>query len=125
MVLQVGNVVVEDGRERFRGQRLVGDDAIDAVDKLRREALAHRYQGDVLELAGEILALGGLDGLEAELGVDFVQHLPRAQVAGEEHQALFKVDRGVVAQPQNPLVQHAHQQARHGGRGLVDFVEQH
>ena len=64
-------------------------------------------------------------GLEAELGVDFAQHLPRAQVAGEEHQALFEVDRGVVAQPQNALVQHAHQQARHGRRGLFDFVEQH
>src|SRR5664279_1328897 len=37
----------------------------------------------------------------------------------------FEVDRGVVAQPQKALVQHTHQQARHGGRGLVDFVEQH
>ena len=36
-----------------------------------------------------------------------------------------KLTDGVVAQPQNALVEHAQQQARHGGRGLFDFVEQH
>ena len=54
VVLQVGDLLVQDGRERFRRQRLVGDDAIDAVDELRREALAHRHQRDVLQLAGEV-----------------------------------------------------------------------
>jgi hypothetical protein len=32
---------------------------------------------------------------------------------------------GVVAQPQHALVEHAEQQAGHGGRGLFDFVEKH
>ncbi len=71
------------------------------------------------------LRAGSLDRLEAEIGVDLAHHFARAQVAGEEHQALFEVDRGVVAQPQNALVEHAQQQARHGGRGFLDFVEQH
>ncbi len=62
---------------------------------------------------------------EAEVGIDFPHHLARAQIAGQKHQALFEIDRGIVAQPQNALVQHAQQQARHGGRGLFDFVEQH
>ena len=67
----------------------------------------------------------GLGRLEAEIGIDLAHHFARAQIAGEEHQALFEIDRGVVAQPQDAFVQHAQQQARHGGRGFFDFVEQH
>ena len=126
VVLQVGDLLVQDRRERFRRERLVGDDAIDAVDELRRKALAHRHQRDALQLAGEIgRARAPLHRLEAEIGIDLAHHFARAQVAGEEHQALFEIDRGIVAQPQNAFVQHAQQQPRHGGRGLLDFVEQH
>ena len=124
MVLQICDLLVEDGGERLRRQRLISDDAIDAVDEFRREALPHGHQRDVLQLAGEIGALGRFHGLEAEIRIDFAHHLARAEVAGEKHQALFEIDDGVVAQPQNPLVEHAEQQAGHGRRGLLDFVEQ-
>ena len=56
---------------------------------------------------------GAFDRLEAEIGVDFAQHFARAEVAGEKHQALFEIDRGVVAQPENALIEHAQQQAGH------------
>ena len=108
------------------GQRLVGDDAIDAIDELRRKALANRAQADALELAGQIRAFAaGAHRLKAEFGIDLAHHFARAQVAGEKHQALFEIYRGVVAQPQDALIQHAEQQARHRRRGLFDFVEQH
>ena len=54
VVLQIDDVLIEDGGERLGGQRLIGDDAIDAIDELRREALANRHQRDVLQLAGEV-----------------------------------------------------------------------
>ena len=65
------------------------------------------------------------DGLKAEIGIDLLHHFPRAQIAGEKHQALLEIDGGVVAQPQNAFVQDAQQQPRHRRRGLLDFVEQH
>ena len=68
--------------------------------------------------------VGRLHGLEAEIRVDFAHHLPRAEVAGKKHQALFEIDDSVVAQPQDPFVEHAEQQAGHGRRGLFDLVEQ-
>lgn len=33
VVLQVGDLLIEDRRERLQGERLIGDDAIDAVDE--------------------------------------------------------------------------------------------
>ena len=70
-------------------------------------------------------ALRGLDGLKAEIRVDLAHHLARAQVAGEKYQALLEIHRGVIAQPQHALIEHAQQQAGHGRRGLLDFIEQH
>ena len=125
VVLQVHDVLVQNRGQRFGGQRLVGDDAIDAVDELGREALAHRAQPDALQFAGQVGPFGGPHRLEPELRIDLLHHFARAQVAGEKHQALFEIDRGVVAQPQEAFIQHAQQQARHRGRGLFDFVEQH
>ena len=58
VVLQIGDLLVENRRQRLGRQRLVSDDAVDAVDEFRREALAHRHQRDVLQLAGEVGALG-------------------------------------------------------------------
>ena len=44
VILQIVDLVIEDGRQRFRRQRLVGDHAIDTVDELRRKTLSHRDQ---------------------------------------------------------------------------------
>ena len=107
------------------GQRLIGDDAIDAVDELRRKALANGAQPDALEFAGEIRAFGGRTDWNPNSGIDLAHHFARAQVAGEKHQALFEIDRGVVAQPQQAFIQHAQEQARHRRRGFFDFVEQY
>src|ERR1017187_699714 len=125
MALQVGDLVFQDRGERFLAERLVGDDAIDAVYEFGGEALAHGHQADALQLADEIGALGVLRRLEAEFRIHLTQHFARAQVAGQEDHALFEVDGGVIAEPQLRFVEHPEQQARHGGRGLFDFVEQH
>ena len=56
--------------------------------------------------------------------MDLAQHFPASEIAGEENQALFEIDRGVVAQPENALIEHAQQQAGERGGSLLDFVEQ-
>jgi hypothetical protein len=82
-------------------------------------------QRDALELAEHVRpVVTRYPGLEAEFGVQFLHHLPRAQVAGEEDEAVFEVDRGVVAQAQVGAVEDAQQQAHHGGGGLLDLIEQ-
>ena len=125
MALQFDDLLVQDGREGFVVQRVIGDDGVDAVDELGGELLAHGTQRDALQLAVEFGSFVTHTGLEAEVGIDLLDHLAGAQVAGEEDQAAIEVHRGVVAQAENGPVENAHQQARHGRRGLVDFVEQH
>ena len=66
-----------------------------------------------------------LHGLKAELRIDLAHHFARAQVAGKKYQAFFEIDRRIVAQPQQALIEHAQQQARHRRRGFFDFVEQY
>ena len=92
VVLQVRDLLIEDRRERLQRERLIGDDAIDAVDEFGRKALADGHHSDAAQLAGEIGPGAGAGRLEAEIGVDLAQHFARAQVAGEEDQALFEID---------------------------------
>ena len=125
MVLQIRDVVIQNSRERLRRQRLVGDDAVNPVDKFGRKPLPNRNQRDVLQLARKIGPLHALDCLKSEIRIDLAHHLASAQVARQKDQALFEIDRGVVSQPQNPLVQDAQQQPGHRRRRLFDFVEQH
>jgi hypothetical protein len=118
-------VLIEDSGERFGGERLVGDDAVDAVDEFGGETLADGHQRDVLQLGAYVLPLGGRHGgLEAEFGVELAHHLAGAQVAGEKDQTLVEVDDGVVAEPENAFVEDAEEEPGHGRGGLLDFVEQ-
>ena len=50
-------------------ERLIGDDAIDAVDEFRRKALADGHHCDAPQLAGEIRPVAGAGRLEAEIRV--------------------------------------------------------
>src|SRR5437773_1960420 len=97
---------------RLRRQGLVGDNAIDAVDKLGRKLLSYRDQSYVLELARQVGALGRNTGLEAEVGADLFHHFARAQIARKENQALFEIHGRVIAQPQDAFIQNAEQQPR-------------
>ena len=99
VILQIGDLLVENCRKRFGRQRLVGDDAIDAVDELGRETLADGDQGNALQLAGQVRPICAFHGLEAEFGIDLAHHLPRSQVTRKKHKASFEINRGVVAQP--------------------------
>src|SRR6185437_1817449 len=111
--------------ERFGGERLIGNDAVDAVDEFRREALANRDQRDILQLAGEVLALRPDSRLKSEIGIDLAHHFARAQIAGKKHEATFEVDGRIIAETQDALVQHAKQEPGHGRRGFFDFVEEY
>ena len=115
----------ENRRQRIGVERLIGDHSVDAVDELRREFLAHRRQPDRLQFTRQVQLLFFDSGLKSEIGIDLLEHLPRAQVAGQEHQALFEIHGSVVAQPERGFVEHPQQKPRHGGSRFFDFVEQH
>jgi hypothetical protein len=125
VTLQVRNVMVEDRRERQIVERLVGDDHVDAVDELRREAAPHRGHADALELRREIRGVALGHALEAQLGPHLLHHLARAEVAREEDEALLEIDDRVVAQRERGAIENAEQERRERGRCLLDLVEEH
>ena len=124
VVLEVDDLLVEDGGEGLGGEGLIGDDGVDTVDEFGGEALADGNQGDGLKLGGEVAAIFLIGGLKAELGIDLAHHLARAQVGGQEDEGLFEIDGRVVAEAEDALVEDAEEEAGHGRRGLLDFIEQ-
>ena len=125
MFLQLLNVCVQDGRQRFLAERLIGDHGVDAIDELRRKVSPQSRHTDTLKL-GEVTGAGRThQGFKSEVGIQLPAHGACAQVAGQENQGLFEIDGSIVAQPQRGLVQNAQQQPRHRRRCLFDFIEQH
>ena len=64
-------------------------------------------------------------GLETEIGVDFLEHLPRAEIAREEDHALLEIHRRVVAQAKDGFIEYPQEEPRHRRSGLFNLVEQH
>ena len=52
--LQLGDVVIENGRDRLGVERTIRDDGIDPIDELRRKPLPDARERNALELADEI-----------------------------------------------------------------------
>jgi hypothetical protein len=61
--------------------------------------------------------------LKPEVGVQFLHHAARAQVAGHEDKGSLKVHQVVISQTERGFVQDAQQQARQGGGRLFNFIK--
>src|SRR5262249_28188270 len=105
VLLQLVDVLVKDRAERLGVERLIGHHGVNPIDKLWRKAPAHGRQCDTLQLARHLCPFSRATGLEANLGMALAHHLTRPQIAREENEALFKIDRGIVPKPQEGFVQ--------------------
>ena len=97
MAPELIELVFENLLERGTFQRIVGIDDIDAVDEFGGELAPDGVHGDALQLPRQLGAWTFDEFVEAELGAKFAAHVARAEVAGEEDDAAFEVDDGVIA----------------------------